>query len=192
VAATNRDLRAMLAKGQFRDDLYWRVNVITLELPPLRERREDLPLLVRHFLDSFAVELGKERFRLDAAAEAALAAYAYPGNIRELENILRRAAILVRGPRITVADLPPRLLGPSAESPPIPTTTADLKAAKATAAAAASREVERRFLTDLLTTTTGNVTEAARRVGMNRSWLHQLLARHRLDPKSFHPSAPDR
>jgi Nif-specific regulatory protein len=188
VTATNRDLRAMGDAGQFREDLYWRINVITLELPPLRTRREDLPLLFHHFLRAFAAELGRAPLGLDPAAEAALMAYHYPGNVRELENILRRAAILARGPRIRCEDLPARVLGPEGAVATTPTTNAELKRAKARAAAGAVQAVERRFLTELLTASGGNVTEAARRVGMNRSWLHQLLTRHGLDPRSFHPT----
>jgi Nif-specific regulatory protein len=188
VAATNRNLRAMVDAGQFREDLYWRLNVITLELPPLRERREDLGLLIDHFLGRFAEELGRERLGLDPGAEAALLAYGYPGNIRELENILRRATIVARGTRVTSADLPPRVLAPAAGEAPVPTSNAELKAAKARAAAEAARAVERRFLAALLSAAAGSVSKAARRAGMNRSWLHQLLARHGLDPRSFRPS----
>jgi transcriptional regulator with GAF, ATPase, and Fis domain len=184
IAATNHDLGAMVASGQFREDLYWRINVITLELPPLRERREDVPLLLRHFLQRFAEEAGKGPLRLEAAAEAALLEHDYPGNIRELENIVRRAVILAQGPRIGLADLPPRV-APGAGVREAPSTNAELKAAKAAAAAAAARAVERAFLNDLLTASGGNIAEAARRVGMNRTWLHQLLARHGVDPKAF-------
>jgi transcriptional regulator with GAF, ATPase, and Fis domain len=185
IAATNHDLRAMVAGGQFREDLYWRINVITLELPPLRERREDVPLLLRHFLQRFADEAGKGALRLEATAEAALLDHDYPGNIRELENILRRAVILAQGPRIGLADLPPRVTARRGGGRPAPSTNAELKAAKATAAAAAARAVERAFLTDLLAASGGNIADAARRVGMNRTWLHQLLARHGVDPKAF-------
>jgi Nif-specific regulatory protein len=185
ITATNRDLRRLVDAGAFRDDLYWRLQVITLEVPPLRERREDLPLLIAHFLGRFAEELGKERPGLEPDAERALLAYAYPGNVRELENILRRAVILARGPRIQPADLPPRVLQAESDRDAVPLTNAELKAAKARAAETASRTVERAFLTELLTLAGGNVSDAARRVGMNRSWLHQLLVRHRLDPRSF-------
>jgi Nif-specific regulatory protein len=180
ITATNRELRAMVAAGRFREDLYWRLNVITLTLPPLRERKDDLGLLIDHFLERFAVELGRDRRSLTREAEAALAAYAFPGNIRELENILRRAVILARGPRIGLEDLPATVVPAGREPVEAPASNAELKAAKARAAAAAAGEVERRFLRELLTATGGNVTEAARRAGMNRSWFHQMLARHRL------------
>ncbi len=185
VTATNRDLRAMMAAGRFREDLYWRINVITLELPPLRERRDDLPLLIRHFLDRFGRQLGKPGLRLDPEAEAALLAYRYPGNIRELENILQRAVILATGPSITRAHLPARLVQGEEAAAAVPRTNAELKAAKARAGAEAAHRVEHRFLTELLRAARGNVSEAARKAGMNRSWLHQVLRRHGLDPRAF-------
>jgi len=180
VTATNRDLQAMVAAGRFREDLYWRLDVITLTLPPLRERKEDLGLLIDHFLGRFADELGKERRGLTPDAASALLAYGYPGNIRELENILRRAVILARGPRIGLEDLPPAVVPKDRESARAPATNTELKAAKAHAAALAARDVERRFLRGLLAAAGGNVAQAARRAGMNRSWLHQLLTRHGL------------
>ncbi len=185
VTATNRDLRTMVTAGQFREDLYWRLNVITLELPPLRERREDLPLLIRHFLAHYARELGRPSLALDAEAEAVLLAYGYPGNVRELENLIQRAVILARGAAITAADLPSRVLETASPAETVPSSNAELKAAKARASAAAASAVERRFLTDLLRRAGGNVSEAARRGSLNRSWLHHLLARHRIDPRTF-------
>jgi hypothetical protein len=165
--------------------------VITLEVPPLRERREDIPLLISHFLGRFAEELGKERPGLEPDAEGALLAYAYPGNVRELENILHRAVILARGPRLALGDLPPRVLQAESGRNAVPLTNAELKAAKARAAGTAARAVERAFLTELLALAGGNVSDAARRVGMNRSWLHQLLVRHRLDPRAFRSPGGD-
>jgi Nif-specific regulatory protein len=193
ITATNRDLRRLVDAGEFREDLYWRLQVITLEVPPLRDRREDIPLLIPYFLGRFAEELGKERPGLEPDAERALLAYAYPGNVRELENILRRAVILARGSRIGLADLPPRVLQTESDRDAVPLTNTELKAAKARAAGTAARAVERAFLMELLALAGGNVSDAARRVGMNRSWLHQLLVRHRLDPRAFRsPGARER
>jgi Nif-specific regulatory protein len=186
ITATNRDLQALLTAGRLREDFYWRINVITLELPPLRERREDVALLIHHILGRLDAELGRGH-HLRADAEAALLAYDFPGNVRELENLLRRAATLAVGPEITPADLPPQVM--AGDEYVTPTTNAELKAAKTAAAAAAAHAVERRFLTQLLRDTAGNVSEAARRVGMNRTWLHQLLSRHRIDAKGFQPPA---
>jgi two-component system response regulator PilR (NtrC family) len=106
VAATNRDLEAEVARGAFRQDLYYRLNVIEVRLPPLRQRREDVPLLVDHFIRRFATEQEKELRGVDAAAMKRLEEYDYPGNVRELENIIERAVALAPGPTIGVDDLP--------------------------------------------------------------------------------------
>ncbi|MBE7454398.1 MAG: sigma-54-dependent Fis family transcriptional regulator [Kofleriaceae bacterium] len=118
VAATNRELEAEVARGAFRQDLYYRLNVIELRLPPLRQRREDLPLLVDHFLRRFARDQGKALSALTPAAMKRLEAYDFPGNVRELENIIERAVTLAAGPIIDEADLP--TLRPSAARPAAP------------------------------------------------------------------------
>jgi len=96
VAATNQDLRRLIDAGKFRQDLYYRLNIIRLELPPLRERRGDIPLLLAHFLQLFRLAYNKPSLAISPEAEKILAQYDYPGNVRELENIVRRAAILCR------------------------------------------------------------------------------------------------
>jgi two-component system NtrC family response regulator len=106
IAASNRDLKEEVARGTFREDLYYRLNVVHLEVPPLRDRREDLPLLIRYFLEKFAKELNKETPALSPEAMTALRDYPWPGNIRELENMLERAVILSSGSSIQVEDLP--------------------------------------------------------------------------------------
>jgi two-component system NtrC family response regulator len=105
VAATNRDIEAALADGQFREDLYYRLAVITVEMPPLRARRDDIPLLVRHFLGKY----GGEGLTVAPAALELLTAYDWPGNVRELENIVQRLIVLRRGQELGVDDLPSRL-----------------------------------------------------------------------------------
>jgi two-component system response regulator AtoC len=110
VAATNRDLQAMAAEGRFREDLYFRLSAFHIWVPPLRERREDLPALIRYLLERGALRFGLRKAPMpDAEAEEILVAHAWPGNVRELENVLHRAMILTEGGRITVADLPPQL-----------------------------------------------------------------------------------
>jgi two-component system NtrC family response regulator len=106
IAASNRDLKEEVARGTFREDLYYRLNVVHLEVPPLRDRREDLPLLIRYFFEKFAKELNKETPALSPEAMTALRDYPWPGNIRELENMLERAVILSSGSSIQVEDLP--------------------------------------------------------------------------------------
>ena len=110
VAATNRDLQAMAAEGRFREDLYFRLSAFHITVPPLRERREDLPALIRYLLERGALRFGLRHAPMpDAEAEEILVGHAWPGNVRELENVLHRAMILTEGGRITVADLPPQL-----------------------------------------------------------------------------------
>ena len=102
VAATNRDLAQMVADGQFRSDLYYRLNVFPVVLPPLRERRDDIPLLVRHFTQQFARRMGRRIETIPAAVMDALVRYPWPGNIRELQNVIERAVILSRGPELEI------------------------------------------------------------------------------------------
>jgi two-component system, NtrC family, response regulator PilR len=120
VAATNRDLRKEVADGRFREDLYYRINVIPVHLPPLRERREDIPLLAQHFVDGFARQLGKQVVGLSKEALAALEGYAWPGNVRELENAMERAVALERTPAVLVESLPDSVRGVAAGSHPGP------------------------------------------------------------------------
>ena len=105
VTATNRDLAAMVAAGQFREDLYYRLNVVTIEMPPLRERKEDVQALAGFFIKRFAGELKKKMDGLDAEASKLLMRYNWPGNIRELENAIERAMLLTEGTQITAEDL---------------------------------------------------------------------------------------
>jgi two-component system, NtrC family, response regulator PilR len=110
VAATNRRLEEEVAAGRFREDLYYRLNVIEVELPPLRERREDVPLLVAHFVEKYAGEVGREVPRVSEAALEKLVEYDYPGNVRELENVIERAVALARGEQIGIEVLPPTVV----------------------------------------------------------------------------------
>jgi DNA-binding NtrC family response regulator len=109
IASTSRDLLKEIAAGRFREDLYYRLNVVPIQLPPLRERAEDIPLLVEHFREKYNARLGKAVARVEPEALAALAAYAWPGNIRELENILERTILFAEGTTIRASDLPPSL-----------------------------------------------------------------------------------
>jgi len=121
IAATNGDLAARISQGSFREDLFYRLNVVQVMLPPLRDRREDIPALAEHFLGRAAAKLGRT-LRLSPSALERLLRYPWPGNVRELENAIERAAILARSERIEPDDLPPHVsaglqLGPS---PPLP------------------------------------------------------------------------
>src|SRR5205085_5749678 len=109
IAATSRDLTKEIAAGRFREDLYYRLNVVPIQLPPLRERRDDIPLLVEHFREKYNARLKKEVQRIEDDALAALSAYSWPGNIRELENVLERTILFAEGTTIRAADLPASL-----------------------------------------------------------------------------------
>jgi two-component system, NtrC family, response regulator PilR len=111
IAATNRDLSKLVAEGQFREDLFYRINVIPVRLPALRERMEDIPLLAEHFVARFAEQMGKPITGITGAAVAAMKAYSWPGNIRELENAMERAVALETTPTILVESLPETLRG---------------------------------------------------------------------------------
>lgn len=122
VAATNRDLEKEVAEGRFREDLYYRLNVIPMHLPPLRERGGDILVLAEHFLTKFCKLKSRPKLKVDGDAMRAMAAYSWPGNVRELENFMERLSILVDGNEVTLSDLPPKLLeevGDIATLPPV-------------------------------------------------------------------------
>jgi Nif-specific regulatory protein/two-component system response regulator HydG len=180
VTATHRDLPALVREGRFRQDLYYRLNVVEIALPPLRERRRDIALLLDHFLrQSWRKE---EAPRWTPAAERALAAYEYPGNVRELAHVVERACLLARSPELGVELLPPEIavLGATADLPASGGferyTAQELEKAREAAVAATEDD----FLRGLLTRSGGNVSRAARSSGLHRTYLHKLLARHRL------------
>ncbi len=190
IAATHEDLTRLVADGKFREDLYYRLKVFELEIPPLRERRDDVPLLIKHFIANHSEKLGKQIVEIDDVAYDALCSYDYPGNVRELEHIIERAMILCEGDVIT-ADVLPREVKASASSGKkimvrgedisVPRNNEELKAAKAEA----QRKIELLFLLDLLSSTGGNVSEAARKAEMNRYWLMELIRKHQLDLNQF-------
>src|SRR5947209_1492566 len=178
VAATHRDLRQMTPEGRFREDLYFRLKVLDLTLPPLRERRGDVPLLADHFLRRSWRRPG-ERPRWTPRAERALLAHAWPGNVRELAHAVERACLLARGPELDLELLPPDLAGAAPEpgaDPVFPELTGE---ALNEAREAAVDAVEQRFLKELMSRCEGNVSRAARESGLHRSYLQKLLARHR-------------
>ena len=164
IAATNRDLGTAIKDGRFRADLYYRLNVIPISLPPLRERREDIPVLAKYFLRRFAAETKKNFAGITAEAEARIVAYAWPGNVRELANVIERAAVLGQGPEITLEDLSPRVAYSEEEG------TSDGLSYRA-AVDAARADVIRRTLA----TTRGNRAAAARILGLHKTHLLNLM-----------------
>ncbi len=186
VSATNRDLREAVTKGQFREELYYRVNVIAIALPPLRERAGDVRLLAQAFLRKY----GAGQIRgIDDAAMAALEAYAWPGNVRELQNILERACALAEGDTITRRDLPEHVLEPAAPRPRAGTAGAPPAAAALDAGADLSLKdakdrwmqvLEASYLRDLLARHDGNISAAAKAAGIDRKTFHRLINKYKL------------
>jgi two-component system response regulator HydG len=172
IAATNEDLAAQVKAGKFREDLWFRLRVVPVRLPPLRERREDIPLLIEHLIRKHAVRLNRPPLQPDAAALRALLDHPWPGNIRELEHAIERGLLLAQGPAITLADLPPELT-PS----PVAEGGDDGRYRRARDA------WERRWLEELLREAGGSVGKAAELAGLHRSTLYEKLTRHGLAEK---------
>jgi two-component system response regulator HupR/HoxA len=172
IAATNKDLESRVKAGTFREDLFYRLNVVTVNLPPLRERRDDIMLLAHHFLDKYDRKFGRAVTRIDGEAAAILRSYPFPGNVRELENEIERAVMMVDGDAITPASLSDKLR--SAGEPE----------AEATAAAgliAAVDALKRRRIGEALAAEDGNKTRAAARLGLTRQSLQQMMKRLKMD-----------
>jgi DNA-binding NtrC family response regulator len=182
IAATHRDLKAEVAAGRFREDLFYRVNVFPVVLPALRDRREDIPLLASHFLEKHAGALRKDLSGLEADALRALTGYPWPGNVRELENAIERAVAVAKGPKIELRDLPPDVKG--AQEGAIPGEVL-AKMPYREAVDLARDRVSRDYLTVLMREHDGNVTHAAQRAGMERESLHRLLKRYGIRSDDF-------
>jgi two-component system response regulator AtoC len=179
VAATNRDLKQLIADGRFREDLYYRLAVVPIALPPLRERREDIPLLVSHFIDKYDQRLGKRVEGIEPEALELLTAYSWPGNIRELENLMERSVLFADGSTILASALPDSLRERGAIHAPTPILgVAHLGAVSAAGGASmkeivrhAQAELEKELIVHALEETGGNVTRAAKRLQISRKSL---------------------
>ncbi len=187
IAASNRDIEQEVKRGTFREDLYYRLNVVAIRLPLLRERREDIDGLVAFFLHKYAKESGKNQKTISPEALEGIRRHPWPGNVRELENVIQRGIILSRGERIEFTDLPAELRGgtPEGAASAVPKTNEELKEAKRLARERAAEEVERQFLERILRDSRGNVTQAATSAGINRTLLQQLLKRYNIDRSRF-------
>jgi len=172
VAATNRPLDRLAGEGGFREDLLYRLRVIALHLPPLRERREDVPAIALHFLGEMAARHGRPVRGLAEGARRALLAYDWPGNVRELRNAVERAVVLAEGEEIEVGDLPPQLLASAAPLGPVSAALADIPFAEARERAVDA--FERAYLQAALERH-GNVSAAARALGLHRQSLQKKL-----------------
>jgi len=168
IAATNRDLKALIADGRFREDLFYRLAVVPISLPPLRDRKEDIPLLVQHFIGKYNHRLGKHAERVDDEAMQMLLAYSWPGNIRELENLMERSVLFADGPVILGSSLPDALRERTAGATvPIAPSGASMKEIVRHAQA----ELEKELISRALEETGGNVTRAAKRLQISRKSL---------------------
>jgi len=184
VAATHRDLRAAAAQGRFREDLFYRLNVFPVQLPPLRERKDDIPLLAAHLLDKHGKAMGRTLEGIAPEALRVLMGYPWPGNVRELENTIMRAVAVAAGPSITERDLPAEVRErqegalPGGAAKHLPYRDAlDL----------ARDRFSREYLTALMRDFEGNVTRAAEHAGIERESLHRLLKRYSIRSDDFKP-----
>jgi two-component system response regulator GlrR len=175
MSATHRDLDAAMAAGEFREDLYYRLNVVSLTLPTLAERREDIPLLANHFLAKLALKYNKRVNGFAPEAVKALATAPWPGNVRQLHNVVEQVSALATTPLIPLALVQRALRVPSVEV--LTFTEARLR-------------FEREYLVDLLKLTDGSVADAARLAGRNRTEFYRLLQKHGLTPGVFRADGP--
>lgn len=178
IAATNRDLSMMVREGTFREDLFYRLNVFPIHLPPLRDRKEDIPALAYHFLHKYSKETGKDIPHISAAAMRRLIAHDWPGNVRELENVIHRATIICKSGILE----PAHILIPldSIEEEEIPKTLNDLKKVKKTLRDRSIEEIEQSFLIAALKRNNWNITKSAKEVGMQRTNFHALLKKYNI------------
>jgi len=197
IAATNKDLNVLLKKGTFREDLFYRLKIIEIHFPPLRMRPDDTSLLVDHFIKKYSEKLGKRVSGVDPEFIRRLQHYPFPGNIRELEGIVQRAIILTSDNYISTSSLPPEVLdsprltsiekGELRKTVPLARTNEELKKAREEASQAAVAEVERVFLEAALHDAGDNITQAAKKTGMNRSLFQRLVKKHdiKVDKKKY-------
>jgi DNA-binding NtrC family response regulator len=180
IAATNVDLPQAIAEGRFREDLFYRLNVVPLQVPPLRDRREDIPLLVRHILGRIREQMGRETASLSQPAMRTLMLHDWPGNVRELENVLERAVIMERGPVVrSIALAPGGGPGPAQTGAGEKAETPDLPLPQAVAG------FERSYLEKMLRREGGNISRTAAASGITERTLHRKMKRYNLDKSDF-------
>ena len=170
ICATNRDLEREVKEGRFREDLLYRINVITIALPALRERRDDIPLLADHFLRKYEKQLGRSTMRFSEGAMRVMVGYAWPGNVRELENSVERAAILAETDVLHAHDLPDKLSDKSVTPP-----------ASSEGSGMTLEELEREHIRQVLVRVQGDKVRAAEALGIHLSTLYRKVQRYRLE-----------
>jgi two-component system response regulator PilR (NtrC family) len=178
IAATNGDLKQMTDEGRFREDLFYRLNVISLQLPALRDRRDDIPLLARHFLQKYGDENGKIGLELTPSALDLLTEYEWPGNVRELENVIERAVVLTAGPRIGVELIPEHLHKAASFSPPdfvVPPEGISFKEV--------TSDFEKRLIESTLEAAGGVQKRAAELLHVKPTTLNEMIKRYDIKPR---------
>jgi DNA-binding NtrC family response regulator len=170
VTATNRNLEQLVREGRFREDLYFRLDVVRFVMPPLRQRAGDIPALIAHFLRIFSEENGVPPLEIEPGAMKTLQAYSWPGNIRELRNFCENAVVLRKGGKLTEFDLDPRFRGSPATAPSAGSPEG------ASSPTLSVEQNEKRILREALITSRGNRTKAAELMGISRRTLHRKLA----------------
>jgi len=196
MAASNRNVDERRRKGRFREDLYYRLSVVTFTVPPLRERTEDIPVLARSYLDYLRPRIGRDVDDIGDEAMEALVAYPWPGNVRELANVIERAMLLCHGDVLTVADLATVGGGLGGGTDSIPGGTVDPARMIALPKGWADtpwkgtrdrllHEIEHRYLAELLQATGGRIEEAAKRAGMNSRSIFGKMKAHKLRKEDF-------
>jgi transcriptional regulator with GAF, ATPase, and Fis domain len=189
VAATNGDLDRMQREGGFRPDLFYRLNVFPIAIPPLRERREDLPRLVSHLLRRLNALYGKQIEGLDATVERAFRSYAWPGNVRELENVVERAHILESERRITARHVPGEIVDAARTDSPVAAIPLGMTGTLASVRSEAISAAERRYLLQLLAVHHGRIDSSARAAGITPRQLRKLLRKHEIRKGDFKTKA---
>jgi transcriptional regulator with GAF, ATPase, and Fis domain len=181
IAATNRDLQEKIKEGTFREDLFYRLNIVPIQLPPLRERQEDIPFLAQHFLIKYCQEMAKNPKRISPAVMEMFLRYSWPGNIRELENIIERAVIMSDEEEILPRHFPfPLQDSQEGISFPVPKNSDELRELKRHLRDKAVEEAERLFVLDALTRNDWNVTRSSKEVGMLRQNFQALMRKYNI------------
>lgn len=186
ITATNRDLKEAVAIGEFREDLYYRLNVVSINLPPLRERKEDIPLLVTHFMEKYKGEGKREVNEISDDAMKLVERYHWPGNVRELENYILRGMVLAKTGRIEVRDLPVEVTEwalPAGARPP--RNTEELKLIKKTEKDRVVGHIEKQFVMEALRQNKGNISRSACDVGMDRRQFQNLIKKYRISVENY-------
>ena len=178
ISATNRNLEEMLREGAFREDLFYRLNVISIPLPPLRDRKGDIPLIAHHYLHKYVASSGKKITGISPGAIALLEAHSWPGNVRELQNVIERAVVLAEKEILLPEDLPEHIRAREAGALR-PESRADLPMKRAKDEW--NRSFEKEYLLSLLKQHQGNISQAARAARVDRKTIHRLLKKHDLE-----------